>query len=186
MLAYLPFCSGIPEQRARKLRFVHWLKTHGFLVVTKDGAPSGDGQYKADVDLLMVIDCLELCSNTSPRRWYWLPMTPDFAHLAVTLRRRGYRVEVAALESGLGGISGDPQRISLTSNRCSCGLKACVKAGQWDGSAVLRAILHSRRDDGDDSGDRPRINNGPTRTANATLKSKQTFHWRVVFMALRM
>src|SRR3954465_7902870 len=28
------------EARNRKLRFVHWLRTHGFLVVTKDGSPT--------------------------------------------------------------------------------------------------------------------------------------------------
>lgn len=97
------FVQEFQEQRARKLRFVHWLKTHGFLVVTKDGAPSGDGHYKADVDLLMVIDCLELVQQYKPETVVLVTNDPDFAHLAVTLRRRGYRVEIAALESGLGG-----------------------------------------------------------------------------------
>jgi len=97
------FVPEFQEQRARKLRFVHWLKTHGFLVVTKDGAPSGDGHYKADVDLLMVVECMELVQQYRPETVVLVTNDPDFAHLAVSLRRRGMRVEVAALDSGLGG-----------------------------------------------------------------------------------
>ncbi len=97
------FVAEFQEQRARKLRFVHWLKTHGFLVVTKDGAPTGDGHYKADVDLLMVVEAMELVQRSRPETVVLVTNDPDFAHLIVHLRRGGVRVEVAAIDSAVGG-----------------------------------------------------------------------------------
>ncbi|MSR32673.1 MAG: NYN domain-containing protein [Gemmataceae bacterium] len=89
------------EQRTKKLRFCHWLKTHGFMVMTRDGAPSGDGYYKASVDLLMAIEGLELCDNIKPSLVVLVTADPDFAHLSLTLRRRGIRVELAAIEQNV-------------------------------------------------------------------------------------
>ncbi len=97
------FVAEFQEQRARKLRFVHWLKTHGFLVVTKDGAPTGDGHYKADVDLLMVVEAMELVPRFRPETVVLVTNDPDFAHLVVQLRRGGVRVEIAAIDSAVGG-----------------------------------------------------------------------------------
>ncbi len=97
------FVAEFQDQRARKLRFVHWLKTHGFLVVTKDGAPTGDGHYKADVDLLMVVEAMELVQRFRPESLVLVTNDPDFAHLIGYLRRGGIRVEVAAIDSAVGG-----------------------------------------------------------------------------------
>lgn len=97
------FVPEFQELRARKLRFVHWLRIHGFLVITKDGVPSGDNHYKADVDLLMAVDAMDLVNQIRPDTVVLLTGDPDFAHLGISLRRRGIRVEVATIEQSIGG-----------------------------------------------------------------------------------
>ena len=37
-------------------QFVDWLRSNGFMVVTKKGAPAEEGHYKANVDVMMAID----------------------------------------------------------------------------------------------------------------------------------
>ena len=97
------FVPEFQELRARKLRFVHWLRIHGFMVVTKDGVPSGDNHYKADVDLLMAVDAMDLVGQINPDTVVLLTGDPDFAHLGLSLRRRGIRLEVATVEQSIGG-----------------------------------------------------------------------------------
>ncbi len=94
------------EARQGKLRFVHALRTRGFLVVTKDGAPreggnGGHRHYKANVDTLLAIDAMDLATEIKPDVVVLLAGDGDFAHLALTLRRRGIRVEVAAVDQNL-------------------------------------------------------------------------------------
>ncbi|HET9368554.1 MAG TPA: hypothetical protein VFO22_10815, partial [Candidatus Udaeobacter sp.] len=40
------------DERDKKNKFVHWLRSNGFMVVTKDGAPAEEGHYKANVDVM--------------------------------------------------------------------------------------------------------------------------------------
>lgn len=103
--------ANMPEfhdMRERKLRFVHFLRSScGILVVTKDGSPRGDGPgerqtYKANVDVLMAIDAVDLAGQIQPDVVVLVTGDSDFAHLALTLRRRGIRVEVAAVAQTLG------------------------------------------------------------------------------------
>lgn len=89
------------EQRTKKLRFCHWLKTHGFMVLTRDGAPTGDGYYKANIDLLMAVDAMEMCIESKPDVVILVTADPDFGHLALSLRRKGIRVELAAIEQNV-------------------------------------------------------------------------------------
>jgi uncharacterized LabA/DUF88 family protein len=54
---------GLPiwqEERDKKNKFVQWLRSNGFMVVTKDAAPAEEGRYKANVDVMMGIEALEL------------------------------------------------------------------------------------------------------------------------------
>jgi uncharacterized LabA/DUF88 family protein len=97
------------ERREGKLRFVHFLRSQcGMLVVTKDGSPRGDGpgdrqqSYKANVDVLMGIDAVDLAAQIQPDVVVLVTGDSDFAHLALVLRRRGIRVEVAAVAQTLG------------------------------------------------------------------------------------
>src|SRR5947209_13382319 len=46
-----PAVASLYEERDRKNKFVHWLRSNGFMVVTKDGAPTEEGRYKANADI---------------------------------------------------------------------------------------------------------------------------------------
>src|SRR5436309_4358160 len=92
------------EERDRKNKFVHWLRSNGFMVVTKDGAPAEEGHYKANVDVMMAIDALELSIEMQPDVVILVTGDADFAYLATKLRRHGIRVEVASISQNLGQI----------------------------------------------------------------------------------
>src|SRR6266446_5835421 len=97
-----PAISTWQEERDRKNKFVHWLRSNGFMVVTKDGAPADEGHYKANVDVMMAIDALELSIEIRPDAVILVTGDADFAYLATKLRRRGIRVEVASVAQNLG------------------------------------------------------------------------------------
>ncbi len=107
MVVYAGLPPPIPlwqEERDRKNKFMHWLRSNGFLVVTKDGAPAEAGHYKANVDVLMAIDALELSVEMRPDVVILVTGDADFAYLATKLRRRGIRVEVASVAQNLGNV----------------------------------------------------------------------------------
>lgn len=96
-----PISEQWGEARKKKMGFVHYLRTQGFLVVTKDGTPRGE-DYKANVDVLMGIDAMALSERIKPNVVVLVTGDADFAHLALELRRRGISVEVAASRTALG------------------------------------------------------------------------------------
>ncbi len=105
MVVYAGLPPPIPawqEERDKKNKFVHWLRSNGFLVVTKDGAPAEEGRYKANVDVMMAIDAVELSVEMRPDVVILVTGDADFAYLALQLRRRGIRVEVASVAPNLG------------------------------------------------------------------------------------
>jgi uncharacterized LabA/DUF88 family protein len=89
-------------ERDRKNKFLHWLRSNGFLVVAKDGSPGAEAHYKANVDVMMAIDAVELSSEIRPDVVVLVTGDADFAHLALQLRRRGIRVEAASAAQALG------------------------------------------------------------------------------------
>ena len=89
-------------EREKKNKFLHWLRSNGFLVVVKEGSPGDGKHYKANVDVLMGIDAVELSVEIRPDVVVLVTGDADFAHLALQLRRRGIRVEVAATAQTLG------------------------------------------------------------------------------------
>ena len=91
-------------ERDKKNKFMHWLRSNGFMVVTKDGAPAEEGHYKANVDVMMAIDALELSVEMRPDVVILVTGDADFAYLAIKLRRRGIRVEVASVAANLGNL----------------------------------------------------------------------------------
>jgi len=99
-----PATPAWQEERDKKNKFVHWLRSNGFMVVTKDGAPAEEGHYKANVDVLMAIDALELSLEIKPDLVILVTGDADFAYLATKLRRHGIRVEVASVAQNLGHI----------------------------------------------------------------------------------
>ena len=107
MVVYAGLQPGIPtwqEDRDGKNKFVHWLRSNGFMAVTKDGASAEEGHYEADVDVMMAIDALELSIQMRPDVAILVTGGADFAYLATKLRRHGIRVEVAAVAANLGHI----------------------------------------------------------------------------------
>ena len=105
MVVYAGLPPAMPEwqaERDRKNKFMHWLRSHGFLVVTKDGSPAEDDRYKANVDVMMAIDAVELSTEMQPDVVVLVTGDSDFAYLALQLRRRGIRVEVASVAQNLG------------------------------------------------------------------------------------
>src|SRR5438128_1855525 len=92
------------DERDRKNKFVHWLRSNGFMVVTKDGASAEEGCYKANRDVMMAIAALELSIGMRPDVGIGVTGDADFAYLATKLRRHGIRVEVASVAANLGHI----------------------------------------------------------------------------------
>jgi uncharacterized LabA/DUF88 family protein len=107
MVVYAGLPPAIPawqEERDKKNKFVQWLRSNGFMVVTKDGAPAEEGHYKANVDVMMAIDAVELSAEIRPDVVILVTGDADFAYLATKLRRHGVRVEVASVTQNLGHI----------------------------------------------------------------------------------
>jgi len=107
MVVYAGLPPAIPawqEERDKKNKFVQWLRSNGFMVVTKDGSPAEEGRYKANVDVMMAIDALELSIEIRPDVVILVTGDADFAYLAIKLRRHGIRVEVASVAANLGNI----------------------------------------------------------------------------------
>src|SRR5262245_36306003 len=105
MVVYAGLPPAIPiwqEERDKKNKFMQWLRSNGFMVVTKDGAPADEGRYKANVDVMMAIDALELSVEMQPDVVILVTGDADFAYLVTKLRRRGIRVEVASVAQNLG------------------------------------------------------------------------------------
>jgi uncharacterized LabA/DUF88 family protein len=105
MVIYAGMPPAMPDwqgERDKKSKFVHWLRSNGFLVVTKDGSPTEEGHYKANVDVMMAIDAVELSVETRPDVVILVTGDADFSYLALQLRRRGIRVEVASVAQNLG------------------------------------------------------------------------------------
>jgi len=107
MVVYAGLPPAIPiwqEERDKKNKFMHWLRSNGFMVVTKDGSPAEEGHYKANVDVMMAIDALELSIEMRPDVVILVTGDADFAYLAIKLRRHGIRVEVASVAANLGNV----------------------------------------------------------------------------------
>jgi uncharacterized LabA/DUF88 family protein len=105
MVVYAGLPPAIPawqEERDKKNKFMHWLRSNGFMVVTKDGSPAEEGHYKANVDVMMAIDAMELSIAMRPNVVILVTGDADFAYLATQLRRHGIRVEVASVAAILG------------------------------------------------------------------------------------
>src|SRR2546428_8276978 len=107
MVVYAGLPPAMPiwqEERDKKNKFMQWLRYNGFMVVTKAGSPAEEGRYKANVDVMMAIDALQLSVEMQPDVVILVTGDTDFAYLAIKLRRRGIRVEVASVSQNLGNI----------------------------------------------------------------------------------
>ena len=98
-----PATSEWIERRHAKRSYLQHLKSMGLMVFEKTGQPRGNGSYKANVDVVMAIDAMDLTQRIRPDIVVLVTGDADFAHLALTIRRQGIRVEVAALPHTLSG-----------------------------------------------------------------------------------
>ena len=96
-----PTMAEFNDRRQSKLSYIQWLRSEGFLVCEKNGQPRGTGSYKANVDVIMAIDALDLTLRIKPDAVILVTGDADFAHLALTIRRQGIKVEVASLPKTL-------------------------------------------------------------------------------------
>jgi uncharacterized LabA/DUF88 family protein len=88
--------------RNKRERFLHWMEAEGFYVLRKQGRPTSPQVYKANVDVMMSVEAMELALEVRPETVILVSGDGDLAYLACRLRRRGIRVEVAAFADNLG------------------------------------------------------------------------------------
>lgn len=104
MVIYVGLPPATPEwmeKREAKRHYIHWLRSQGFLVYEKSGQPRANGWYKANVDVIMAIDAIDLSLRIKPDVVTLVTGDADFAHLALTIRREGIKVEVASVPQTL-------------------------------------------------------------------------------------
>ncbi len=104
MVIYVGLPPATPEwmdKREAKRHYIHWLRSQGFLVYEKSGQPRANGWYKANVDVIMAIDAIDLSLRIKPDTVILVTGDADFAHLALTIRREGIKVEVASVPQTL-------------------------------------------------------------------------------------
>lgn len=99
------------EFRVKRERFLHWLESEAFYVIRKQGRPTTQQAYKANVDVMMATDVTEMAMELKPDTIVLVTGDGDFGYVACKLRRRGIHVVVAAFENNLG----EDLRISASS-----------------------------------------------------------------------
>lgn len=97
-----PMTGEWTEFRQKRERFLHWLEAEAFYVIRKQGRPTTQQAYKANVDVMMAVECIELSMELKPDIVTLVTGDGDFGYVACKLRRRGIRVEAAAFENNLG------------------------------------------------------------------------------------
>ncbi len=97
-----PATTEWSDFRNKRERFLYWLETEGFYVVRKQGRPTTAQAYKANVDVMMAAEAMELSIDLRPDTVIFVTGDGDFGSVACRLRRRGIRVEVAAFDQNLG------------------------------------------------------------------------------------
>lgn len=90
------------EFRVKRERFLHWLESEAFYVIRKQGRPTTQQAYKANVDVMMAAELMELAIEVKPDTIILVTGDGDFGFVVCKLRRRGIRVIVAAFENNLG------------------------------------------------------------------------------------
>jgi uncharacterized LabA/DUF88 family protein len=97
-----PTTADWTEFRQKRERFLHWLEAEGFYVMRKQGRPTTQQAYKANVDVMIAVEATELAVEVKPDTVMLVTGDGDLGFLACKLRRRGIRVEVAAFADNLG------------------------------------------------------------------------------------
>lgn len=94
-LIYLPI---LPDNEGA-LRWHNSLRHSGLQVITKKAKRLPDGSIKANIDSLLILDCIELAHVIRPDIIVIASGDGDYAPLATRIRRLGIRCECASIES---------------------------------------------------------------------------------------
>lgn len=95
---YLP----LPHTNGERVhRFHDYLRSRGLQVVSKRTKQLPDGSFKCDMDAELIMDALDLARDITPDVVVLASGDGDLAPLALRLRRRGIRVEIASCEQSL-------------------------------------------------------------------------------------
>lgn len=91
------FYTGVDPSNEKQLGFLHWMRRHGYRVVSKDIIQLPDGSKKGNLDVEIVVDMLNLadCYDTA----VLVSGDGDLAYAVNALSYRGVRVEVLGLRS---------------------------------------------------------------------------------------
>ncbi len=102
--------EDMPENWSRayntKHRLRHALENHGIMVVPWRGKQLfgyDPPRFTANIDMLMAMDALEFALEARPDIVVLVTGDGDFSYLAGKLRRRGIRVEAAAIANAMSG-----------------------------------------------------------------------------------
>jgi uncharacterized LabA/DUF88 family protein len=94
--------APVPQQNADGVfRWHDWLRSQGFVVVSKRAKQLPDGSSKCNLDSELILDVLEICNDVHPDVVVLVSGDGDFASLCHRLRRKGIRVEVASIEGNI-------------------------------------------------------------------------------------
>lgn len=94
--------APLPQNNAEGvIRWHDWLRSQGFVVVSKRAKLLPDGSSKCNLDSELILDVMEICSEVHPDVVVLVSGDGDFASLCQRLRRKGIRVEVAGIEGSI-------------------------------------------------------------------------------------
>jgi uncharacterized LabA/DUF88 family protein len=93
-----------PRREHAKDAEIRQLWGDGWLVKSKVGASAGEGHYKCNVDVEMAMDLIFFAHDVKPDIVVLVTGDQDFAPVALKLRERGIRVEVAAFPETLSRV----------------------------------------------------------------------------------
>lgn len=94
--------AALPHSNAEGvIRFHDWVRSQGFQVIAKRKKRLPDKSEKGNLDGELMMDAIDLANEIRPDVIVLATGDGDFAPLAIRLRRKGIRVEVASLEDSL-------------------------------------------------------------------------------------
>ena len=148
------FCYVAVDPRSpnAKDREIDRLWEDGWLVRTKTGAPAGPGRYKCNVDVEMAMDMIFFAGDVRPDIVVMVTGDQDFAPVAIKLRERGVRVEVAAFPESV-------SKVLLNAASGYINLDKWLEGGDGEREAERRGECGERvvedtcGEDGEDAGD---------------------------------
>jgi uncharacterized LabA/DUF88 family protein len=93
------FYTGIDSQNEKQKRFLHWMRCHGFRVIDKEVNRFPDGSKKANLEVEMAIDMMQLARHCDTV--VLVSGNGELAYALDSVSKQGVHVEVVSLRSML-------------------------------------------------------------------------------------